>query len=42
MVVNLESARHALGGVSFVMRMFAYWKIRKQQTCRVVARNEPL
>ena len=24
MVVNPKSARHALGGVSFVMRMFAY------------------
>ena len=27
-VVNPKSARHALGGVSFVTRMFAYWGIR--------------
>ena len=29
-VINPKSARHALGGMSFVMRMFAYWRIRKK------------
>jgi len=42
MVVSPRSARHALGGVSFVMRMFAYRKIRKRQTLRVAARYELL
>jgi hypothetical protein len=28
MVISPKSARHALGGVSFVIRMFAYWRIR--------------
>jgi hypothetical protein len=42
MVVNPKSARHALGGVSLVMSMFAYRRIRKRQIRRVVARDEPL
>ena len=29
MVVNPNSARQALGGVSFVMRIFSYWEIRR-------------
>lgn len=29
MVVNPKSARHALGDVSFVIRTFAYWRIKK-------------
>ena len=36
MVVNPKSARHALGGVWFVMRMFAYQRIRKRQTRKAV------
>ena len=31
MVVNPKSARHALGGSSFVMRMLAYERIIKRQ-----------
>ena len=41
-VVNPKSARHTLGGVPSVTRMFAYWGMRKQRTHRVVARHEPL
>ena len=41
-VVSPKSARHALGGVSFVTRMFSYRRIRKRQIRRVVAKHEPL
>ena len=42
MVINLKSTRHALVGMSFVRRMFFYWRIRKQQIRWVVPKHEPL
>ena len=40
-LVNPKSARHALGGTSFVMRMFGYQKIRRWWANRAVVKYEP-
>jgi hypothetical protein len=37
---NSKPARHAIGGVSFVMKIFAYQAIRKWQEHRVVLRTK--
>ena len=40
-LVNPKSARHALGGTSFVMRMFGYEGIRREQVNRAMVKHEP-
>jgi len=42
MVVNPKSARHAAGGVSFVMSMFVYCNVRRRQACPIMTEHEPL